>query len=107
MEQLEPIFEKYGYQLDYSSKLSIAALHQDYYIKDRQIAKEIRLLLNYAVDLKYQHKALYIDKVKIESPYIQDSVLQSIEDRISRLLFPNKSDDLQRIRAAFTENLDN
>ena len=107
MTKLEPIFEKYGYKLDYSSKLSIAALHQDYYIKDRQIAKEIRLLMDYAIDLKYQHKALYIDKVKIESPYIQESVVQSIENRISQLLFPDKSVSIKRVKVAFTKNLIN
>ena len=88
MDKLEPILKEYGYNLDLNSKLSIVALHKDYYIKDRQLIMKIRQLLSYATELKYVNKTLYVGKIKVEDANLKYDFLEDVRDRIERTLFP-------------------
>ena len=96
---LEPIFNRYGYNISLKSKLNIVALHKDYYVANRSWILKLNDYLTYIADLKFGKNELYIEKTQIEED-LKWEFLNTIQNKIWMLLLPEEIYETIKIKVA-------
>lgn len=106
MDDLEPIFTKYGYELDIHAKYNIVSLHTNYYLNNRRIALELKKNINYAVDLLYERKGLYVGLKRIDSNILINAFSNGIIKEITNILRNNEEKEIQLISDILFNNFE-
>ena len=104
MDDLEPIFTKYGYELDIHAKYNIVSLHTNYYLNNRRIALELKKNINYAVDLLYERKGLYVGLKRIDSNILINAFSNGIIKEITSILRNNEEKEIQLVSKILYNN---
>lgn len=106
MDKLEPIFSKYGYELDIHTKYNIVSLHTDYYLKNRRIALELKKYINYAIDLIYEGKGLFVGLKRIDSNILINAFSNGIIKEITSILRNNEEKEIQLVSKILYNNFE-